>query len=70
VGVVLGAVLAAGAQGQEVKGPYRMEIRTGATTTVNYFSNDLAEGDRSLLRELQRASNEARYVGDLQALLR
>jgi hypothetical protein len=81
VGVVLGAVLAAGAQGQDVKPAvrpaeggggvvHRMEIRNGPTTAVRYFSTDVTEGDRSVLRELERASNEARYAGDLQALLR
>jgi hypothetical protein len=45
-----------------------MEIYNGGRLTVRYFAGSLSPGEASALRELERATNEANYVANLQDL--
>jgi hypothetical protein len=65
----LGAFLAVSAQAQDAK-VHRMEIRVGPNRTVHYFAKDATPGDRAVLRDLERAENEAAYADELLALRR
>lgn len=48
----------------------QIEVYNGAQRTVHYVAPGLTEGERSALRDLERAENEAAYADDLQALKR
>jgi hypothetical protein len=63
------------APGQDVKpaeggrgAVHRMVIQNGASRTVRYFGEGISEGERAMLRDLERAENETAYLQNLQAL--
>jgi len=58
------------ATGDKDFGLHRLTIQNGQTRTVHYFSSSTSPSENTALRELERAENEAGYVGDLQALRR
>jgi hypothetical protein len=71
IALVLGLVLPVPAWAQTAPpGPHKMEIYNGARLTVRYFAGSLSPGEASSLRDLERATNEANYVADLQELKR
>jgi hypothetical protein len=64
-----------GAPAQDVKpaeggrgAVHRMVIMNGASQTVHYFGEGISEGERVMLRDLERAENETAYLQDLQDL--
>jgi hypothetical protein len=69
IALLLGLALSLPAQAQTMrKGPHKMEIYNGGRLTVRYFAGSLSPGEASSLRELERATNEANYVANLQDL--
>jgi len=74
VGLLAGAVLALAAGRAEAQAPdsvHRMEINNGISTRSYYFAGqNLSEGERIMLRDLQRTENEVGYSRDLLALRR
>jgi hypothetical protein len=67
-GLVLGLALAAPAAAQNRV--HKMDIYNGGSHTVRYFGMGVSPSERSTLRELEVAENEASFVDDLMALKR
>src|SRR5205814_570134 len=75
VGVLASVVLALAGAGQALaQGPesvHRLEVRNGISTRTYFFAGkNLSEGEQVMLRDLERAENEAGYARDLLALRR
>jgi hypothetical protein len=68
--LLLAACVTTAASAQEGKGGsvHRMLIQNGSNRSVHYFSDQLSEGDKAVLRELERAENQALYLDNLLAL--